>query len=192
MTPRPTCHNYIGHNYIGHNYLGLCSYDPAPNMPCDPRPRTLELGYFEQLFRRVPTANADMASCTSASPTACLAHAYPPTSCQRSTSASPTACPLRGYGRAGTQNDRLAEAVVLSTGTSVPAQWACRRRCRDRAGMARIDTRIPLPGAHCDRLDESFPPAPRARLNPNSNFPRRVPRRSRARTPVRMSVHTPL
>ena len=26
-------------------------------------------------------------------------------------------CPLRGYGRAGTQNDRLTEAVILSTGT---------------------------------------------------------------------------
>ena len=35
-------------------------------------------------------------------------------------SASPTACPLRGYGRAGTQNDRLSEAVILSTGTLVP------------------------------------------------------------------------
>ena len=45
-------------------------------------------------------------------------------------SASPTACPLRGYGRAGTQNDRLGEAVVLSTGTPLPAQCTCRRRCR--------------------------------------------------------------
>ena len=36
-------------------------------------------------------------------------------------SASPTACPLRGYGRAGTQNDRLGEAVTLSTGTPIPA-----------------------------------------------------------------------
>ena len=34
-------------------------------------------------------------------------------------SASPTACPLRG------------EAVVLSTGTPIPVQWTCRRRCRD-------------------------------------------------------------
>ena len=33
------------------------------------------------------------------------------------TSASPTACTLRGYGRAGTQNDRLGEAAILSTGT---------------------------------------------------------------------------
>ena len=32
-----------------------------------------------------------------------------------SISASPTACLLRGYGRVGTQNDRLAEAVNLST-----------------------------------------------------------------------------
>ena len=38
-------------------------------------------------------------------------------------SASPTACRQRGYGRAGTQNDRLGEAVVASTGTSVPARW---------------------------------------------------------------------
>ena len=28
-----------------------------------------------------------------------------------SISASPTACPLRGYGRVGTQNDRLSEAL---------------------------------------------------------------------------------
>ena len=39
-----------------------------------------------------------------------------------SISASPTACLLRGYGRAGTQNDRLGEAVILSTGASIPAQ----------------------------------------------------------------------
>ena len=39
-----------------------------------------------------------------------------------SISASPTACPLRGYGRAGTQNDRLGEAVVLSTSTPIPAR----------------------------------------------------------------------
>ena len=32
-----------------------------------------------------------------------------------SISASPTACPLRGYGRAGTQNDRLGEALIFST-----------------------------------------------------------------------------
>ena len=47
-----------------------------------------------------------------------------------SMSASPTACPLRGYARAGTQNDRLGKVVILSTGASIPAQWACRRRCR--------------------------------------------------------------
>ena len=29
----------------------------------------------------------------------------------------PTACPLRGDGCAGTQKDRLGEAVLLSTGT---------------------------------------------------------------------------
>ena len=50
-----------------------------------------------------------------------------------SISASPTACPLRRYGRAGAQNDRLSEAVVLSTGTPIPAQWTRRRRCRYRA-----------------------------------------------------------
>ena len=40
-------------------------------------------------------------------------------------SASPTACPLRGYGRA------LGGAVILSTGTPIPAQRTCRRRCRE-------------------------------------------------------------
>ena len=45
-------------------------------------------------------------------------------------SASPTACPLRGYGRSGTQNDRHGEAVILSTGMHIRAQWTCRRRCR--------------------------------------------------------------
>ena len=39
-----------------------------------------------------------------------------------SISASPTACLLRGRGRAGTQNHRLGEAVILSTGTFTPAQ----------------------------------------------------------------------
>ena len=51
-------------------------------------------------------------------------------------SPSPTACPLRGYGRAGTQNGRLSEAVILSTGTSIPAQRPRRRRCRCRADIA--------------------------------------------------------
>ena len=55
--------------------------------------------------------------------------------------ASPTACLLRGYGHAGTQNDRLAEAVILSTGTPIPTQWTCRRRRRDRA--ARTQVRAP-------------------------------------------------
>ena len=41
---------------------------------------------------------------------------------QRRVSATPTACPLRGHGRAGAQNDRLGEAVVLSAGTPTPAQ----------------------------------------------------------------------
>ena len=34
----------------------------------------------------------------------------------------------RGYGRAGTQNDCLAEAVMLGTGTSIPAQRTRRRQ----------------------------------------------------------------
>jgi hypothetical protein len=38
-----------------------------------------------------------------------------------SISASPTACPLHGYGCAGTQNDRLGEAVILSTVMSILA-----------------------------------------------------------------------
>ena len=50
--------------------------------------------------------------------------------CNNYISASPTACLLRGYGRASTQNDRLGEAVILGTGTAIPAQWTCRRRCR--------------------------------------------------------------
>ena len=41
--------------------------------------------------------------------------------------------PSRGYGRTGTQNDRLSQAVILSTGTPIPARWTCRRRCRDGA-----------------------------------------------------------
>ena len=50
---------------------------------------------------------------------------------RHSISASPTACPLRGYGRAGTEKDRLSKAVILRTGTPIPAQRTCRRRCRD-------------------------------------------------------------
>ena len=52
-----------------------------------------------------------------------------------SISASPTAYPLRGYVRSGTRNDRLGEAVVLSTGTPIPVQLTRRRRCRDRADI---------------------------------------------------------
>ena len=63
-----------------------------------------------------------------------------------SISASPTACPLRGYGRAGAQNDRLGEAAVLSTGAPTPAQWACRRRGRDRADVERHRSRRPDSG----------------------------------------------
>ena len=35
-------------------------------------------------------------------------------------SASPMAFPLRGHGRSGTQNDRLSEAVILSTSMPYP------------------------------------------------------------------------
>ena len=55
-------------------------------------------------------------------------------------SASPTACPLRGHGRAGTENDGLARAVVSSTGTSMPAQQTRRRRRRDGAEIGCLDT----------------------------------------------------
>ena len=34
-------------------------------------------------------------------------------------------------GRAGTHNDRLSEAVIMSAGTPIPAQRTCRRRSRD-------------------------------------------------------------
>ena len=58
-------------------------------------------------------------------------------------SASPMACPLRGYGCAGTQSDRLGEAVIVGTGAPIPAQWACRRRRRYRcmAGVRRMRCR---------------------------------------------------
>ena len=59
-----------------------------------------------------------------------------------SISASPTACLLCGYGRAGTQNDRSSQAVILSTGTPVSAQWRCRRRCRYRAKNTCLCTRL--------------------------------------------------
>ena len=59
-----------------------------------------------------------------------------------SISASPTACPFRGYGRDGTQNDRLGEAVILSTGTAIPAQWACHRRCRDSLDVAAVGRQV--------------------------------------------------
>ena len=80
-------------------------------------------------------------------------------------SASPTACLLRGYGRVGTQNDRFSEAVILSTGTSTPAQWTCRRRCRDRAESAAAPTRgsrassSPIPPTPTGRLRWARPPA---------------------------------
>ena len=50
-------------------------------------------------------------------------------------SASPTARPLRGCGRAGSQNDRLSEAVIWNTGMPTPAQCTYRRRCRCRADI---------------------------------------------------------
>ena len=37
--------------------------------------------------------------------------------------ASPRRVPLCGYVRASSQNDRRGEAVFLSTGTPIPAQW---------------------------------------------------------------------
>ena len=58
-----------------------------------------------------------------------------------SISASPTACLLRAYGRAGTQNARLGEAVILSSSTPIPAQETCRRRCRDRADIEQSSVR---------------------------------------------------
>ena len=39
-----------------------------------------------------------------------------------SISASPTACLSGGYESAGTKNDFLTEAVILSTGPSIPPQ----------------------------------------------------------------------
>ena len=61
--------------------------------------------------------------------------------CIGSISASPTACPLRGCGRAATPNDRLSEAVILSTGTPISTQCTCRRRWR-HVVMARIDMSV--------------------------------------------------
>ena len=72
-----------------------------------------------------------------------------------SISASPTACPLCGYGRAGAQNDRLGEAVILSTGTPTPAQWTCRRRCRDRADIEPSGSQARSPDL-LHRLDRAF------------------------------------
>ena len=40
---------------------------------------------------------------------------------------------MRGYGRTGTRNDRLEEAVILNTGTPTTAHKTCRRRRRYRA-----------------------------------------------------------
>ena len=59
-----------------------------------------------------------MERCTARRIKACTAWGLPLRQC--SILASPTACRLRGYGRAGTQNDRLGEAVILNTGTPVP------------------------------------------------------------------------
>ena len=44
---------------------------------------------------------------------------------------------MRGHERAGTQNDRLAEAVILSTSTPIPTQYSCHRQCRDIVGSNR-------------------------------------------------------
>ena len=56
---------------------------------------------------------------------ACRWHLPPGSEHCGGTSASPTACPSRGYGCAGTQNDRLSKAVILSTSTPIPARWTC-------------------------------------------------------------------
>ena len=66
-----------------------------------------------------------------------------------------TACLLRGYGcastHASTQNDRLSEAIVLSTDTPTPAQWTCRRLCTRRRRKVLRGAQIRrrrLPGGH--------------------------------------------
>ena len=41
----------------------------------------------------------------------------------------------RAGGRAGIQKDLFGEAFILSTSTPIPAQWTCRRRCRDKADI---------------------------------------------------------
>ena len=76
-----------------------------------------------------------------------------------SISASLTACLLRGYGRAGTQNDRLSEAVILSTGTPIPAHQTSRRRCRDRAIFRCRDRASVSATTHmCRRLSQAHVP----------------------------------
>ena len=32
--------------------------------------------------------------------------------------------------------DGMSEAVILSTGTPIPAQWTCRRQCQDRGDIS--------------------------------------------------------
>ena len=87
---------------------------------------------YDNLYVDMAKGNMDARYICSAPPSLVCEHGSADLEAQ-AISASPTACPLRGYGRAGTQNDRLSEAVILSTGTPIPAQWTCRRRRRDRA-----------------------------------------------------------
>ena len=42
---------------------------------------------------------------------------------------------LSRHRRRHVKTDRLSEAVILSTGTPIPAQWTCRRRRRYRADI---------------------------------------------------------
>ena len=102
-----------------------------------------------------------------------FAHAPEPKAKVRS--ASPTACPLRAHGRADTQNDRTAEAVVLSPGASTPAQQTRRRRCRDRGSLhhrrapSRPDTALPASAAGSSAPPE--PVAEPAAQAPNTDAP---------------------
>ena len=50
---------------------------------------------------------------------------------------------MSGYGRAGTQNHRLSEALILSTGTPIPAHRTCRRRCRDAYNACQVEPVLP-------------------------------------------------
>ena len=87
----------------------------------------------------------------------------------------------------------IAKAVILSTGTPIPAQWKCRRRCRYRAAYSLVcpgvHDAVCRPGvvqsAHCCRA-EGPASAARARIflfplrsmpTAKAEGPRRTPRR---------------